>query len=163
MRKKYDFTKKDLILILILSFTILLCSYALSWHSVYKEHNKNISILSGYLTEVSNEELHLYIVENPNMFIYFGIVDDENTKVFEKEFKKTLSKYYLKDKVVYVNIKDLDLKNTLSVYDIKNKNIEKSPVIVYFEESKIYDYMNRDNSDMSNKSIIRFFRLYGEL
>jgi hypothetical protein len=27
----------------------------------------------------------------------------------------------------------------------------------------IYDYINKDNNDMSSKSIIRFFRLYGEL
>jgi hypothetical protein len=163
MRKKYEFTKKDLVLTIILSITILLCNYSLSWHSVYKEHNKNISVLSGYLNEVSSEELHLYIVENPNIFVYFGIVDDEDTKVFEKEFKRTVDKYFLNDKVVYVNVKELDLKTTLSLYDIKNKNIEKSPVIVYFEDGKIYDYINLDNSNMTSKSILRFFKLYGEL
>ncbi len=161
MKKKYNFTKKDLLLVAILSITILFCNYSIRWHFLYKEHSINNSIILKYLVEVSDEEFSNYIIENPNTFVYFGTTGDEKTIDFEKKFEIIINKYFLKDKAVYV--KDIDLNTFLVKYDVNLKKIAASPVIVYFEEGKIIDYINYENSNMSNKTIIRFFRLYEEL
>lgn len=163
MKKKFDFNKKDLWLVVIISLTLLICNYVLLWHSVYKEHNLNISVLSELLNEVSGQEFESYIVENPNTFIYMKLIDDLETKEFEKEFKRTINRYFLKDKVIYVNTKDIDLNLFLKPYDVNEKNIDKFPVIVYFEDGIVYDYINKGNNKMDNKSIVRFFRMYGEI
>ena len=155
MNKKYSFTTKDFLLVIILSITLLVCSYIISWHKTYMEHNINQSIISGYISEVSKDELSSYMIENPDIFIYFGIPEDEKTKTFENEFKNTINRYYLKDKVVYVNAKDIDL-NTF-------KKDLTSPTIVYFEDRELVDYINYNNNKMDNKSIIKFFRLYGDM
>lgn len=162
MKKKINFTKKDLLLLGILSVTLLICNYLLNWHSVYKEYNLNVSILSDYLVEVSNNEFNSYITENPNSFVYFGVVDDLETRNFEKEFKTTINRYFLNDKVIYINIKDIDLNDLLKPYNYI-ENIEKTPVIVYFEEGKVLDYINTSNHSMKGDAIIRFFRHYGEI
>ncbi|MDD2625660.1 MAG: hypothetical protein PHR55_02770 [Bacilli bacterium] len=162
MKKKIDFTKKDLLLLLILSVTIFFCNYFLSWHSVYKEYNLNVSILSDYLVEVSNNEFDSYITENPNSFVYLGVVDDLETRNFEKEFKATINRYFLNDKVIYINIKDIDINELLKPYnDIKQ--IEKTPVIIYFEEGKVLDFINTSNHSMKSDAIIRFFKHYGDI
>lgn len=155
MNKEYNFTKKDLLLVVILSITVLFCSYAISWHDIYKEHNINQSIITKYISEVSFEELNSYIIENPNTFVYFGVPGEEKTILFEKEFKNTINRYYLKDKVIYVNAKERNTTNFKSDLSF--------PTVVYFEEGKVLEHINYDNNDMSNKSIIRFFRLYGDL
>lgn len=163
MRKKIEFTKKDLLLVAILGITILLCNYALMWHSVYKEHNLNISELSGYINEISDEEFDAYIVEYPNTIVYFGNASNETTREFEKEFLKTINRYYLNDKVVYINTNGIDLSAFLNQYDQKKLNIKLEPVIIYFEGAKIESYINYDNNKMDNKSIIKFFRSYEEI
>ena len=155
MKKKYNFTNKDFLLLVILSITILICSYTISWHQAYEEHNINQSIIVKYIPQVSSEELHSYIIENPDVFIYFGIPEDEKTKIFEQEFKNTINRYYLKDKVVYVNANTIDLNNF--------KKGLTTPTIVYFEAGKVLDYINYDNNPMNNKSIVKFFRIYGDL
>ncbi len=163
MRKKIEFTKKDLLLVILLGITILLCNYALMWHSVYKEHNLNISELSGYINEISAEEFDAYIVEHPNSIVYFGNVSNEKTRDFEKEFLKTINRYYLNDKVVYINTNGIDLSVFLNQYDYKKVNIKLEPSIIYFENGKIESYINFDNNKMDNKSIIKFFRSYEEI
>lgn len=163
MKRKFEFTNKDFLLVMILSATLLLCNQVIGWHTVYKEHNLNISILSDLVKEVTSSEFGNYIIENPNTFVYFGAVDDIETRTFEKEFKRTINRYYLNDKVIYVNTKDLDIKILLDNYDFNENNIDKTPVIVRFEEGKILNYINIGNNKMDNKSIIRFFRLYEDL
>lgn len=155
MNKKYNFTNKDLLLVIIFAITVLICSYFISWHNTYEEHNINKSIISENISEVSSEELNSYMIENPNTFIYFGMPEDDKTKTFEKEFRGTINRYYLKDKVVYVNSNNVNL-------NLFKENIS-APVIIYFEDGKLLDYISYDNNQMINKTIIKFFRLYGDL
>lgn len=163
MRKKINFTKKDLLLIVVLGITILICNYILTWHSVYKEHKYAISNLSGYINEISPEEYETYLIEYPNTIVYFGDVNDEKTRLFEDVFLKTINRYYLNDKVVYVNTNEMDLEAFLSSYNERKLNIKNQPIIIYFENGKIENFINYDNNKMDNKSIIKFFRLYEEI
>lgn len=155
MNRKYNFTSKDLLLVIMLSITVLICSYVISWHTTYQEHNINKSIISENISEVSSEELDSYMIENPNIFVYFGIPEDDKTRTFEKEFRGTINAYHLKDKVVYVNA------NNVNLNIFKESLI--TPVIIYFENGKLLDYINYDNNKMTKKTIINFFRTYGDL
>jgi hypothetical protein len=162
MRRKYEFKKNDFILLLIIGAVILLLNYFLNWHDVYKQHNLNTAIISKYITEVTKEEFQTYIEENPNAFVYFGIIDEEKSRNFENRFKKTIVKYHLRDNVIYLNVKNLDYNELIDEYKGDKNYTLEVPMIVYFENKKVVDLINYNNSDMSDKNTIKFFRKYGE-
>ena len=158
--KKNRFTKKDFILIIILGITFLVVDYALNWYQAYKEHNLSTAIIAKYIPEINSEEFENYIQDNPNAFVYFGVNDDEVCRDFENKFKKTITKYHLKDEIIYFNTKDIDFEKIYLKYLEDKTNTPNVPVLIYFENSKIVDYINYQNSDLSEKNIIKFMRKY---
>lgn len=166
MRKKFTLTKKDFILIIILAITILLVDYSLKWYHVYKEHNLSTPVISQYISEVEGTEFENYIAENSNTFVYMGIVDNQKCRTFENRFKKILTKYDLRDEVVYLNAKGIDLNMFSNEYisnELRKENtlISETPAIVVYNNSKVVDFVDYKNSDMKEKSIVKFFRKYG--
>lgn len=159
MKKKFIFTKKDLILVLILAVTILIVNYSLNWYKVYREYNLNKSIIASYIPEVSYEEYKTYMQEVSTGFIYYCIADNKECRSFENQFKRIVSKYGLSSNLVYLNTKDLSIGSFYNTY--ANNNIDaRIPLIVYFEDHYIVDYINNDNSDMTEKEIVKFFNKY---
>jgi hypothetical protein len=157
MRKKYEFKKNDFILLLIIGAIILLLDYFLNWYDVYKQHNLNTAIISKYITEVTKEEFQTYIEESPNAFVYFGIIDDKDSRDFENRFKKTIVKYHLKDNIIYLNVKNLDYEELINEYKGEKEYKLDVPLIIYFENKKVVDLINYSNNDMSDKNTIKFF------
>lgn len=159
MKKTFTFTKKDLFLLLILGISILLVDYSFRWYTVYKEFNLNTSIISKYIPEVSLEEHQNYIEENPSGFVYYGIIDDEECRDFENRFKKTVTKYHLGDVIVYLNTKDISNETLYGTYTSAVPEIVL-PAIIYYENKEIVDYINYENSELTEKEIIKFIRKY---
>ncbi len=159
MKKKFDFTKKDLILLVILGITVLIINYSLNWYRVYREYNLSTSIISKYIPEVSYEEYKTYMQEIPTGFIYYCIADNEECRTFENQFKRIISKHGLSESIVYLNTKDISYNSFYNEYANDNNEV-KIPLIVYFENHYIADYISYDNSDMTEKEIIKFFNKY---
>lgn len=163
MKKEPKFHKKDFILLIILGVTILLVDYSLSWYKVYKEHNLNTAIISKYVNEVSQLEYENYIKESPTAFVYFGIIDEQESRNFENKFKKLITKYHLKDKIVYLNVKDIDFLTLYNKYSNEPSSTIGVPSIVYYENGKSIKYLNYSDKKYDEKEIAKFLKKYGAI
>lgn len=153
---KHKMIKKDVVLIIILLLTIVCVVYAIKWYKVYKEFNYSNAIISSYLPELTYEEYETYMQEVSSGFIYFCVSSNIECRNFEKNFKKVVSKYGLNSQIVYLDVENI------SKYDYFDKhsniNVEIDiPSIVYFENHKIIDYIEKN---MSEKEIIKFINKY---
>lgn len=163
MNKQILFHKKDFILLIVLGVTVLMVDYALSWYQVYKEHNLSMPIISKYITEVTELEFEGYIKENPDAFVYFGIIDDEKSRNFENKFKKTITKYHLKDEIIYLNVKNIDFNVLFNKHtDVVNSDV-KVPLIAVYKNDVVIDYIDYSNSKLKEKEIVKLLRKYGRL
>ena len=162
MNKKFQFLKKDLILLLILGMTIILVDYALTWNRVYKENKVNTSIISDYIPEISLLEFENYVEENPEGFIYFGIIDDEKSRNFELDFKDIIVDNYLKETIIHINLKNEDFDDFKNKYSNISSELEV-PVIVYYTSGKAEDYISYSNSNFDEETIINFIAKYEEI
>ena len=91
--------KNYLILLLLMIVTIFIVFYLSSWYNTSKEYYQNNSILSEYLPELKTEEIDSFLIDNPEVVIYYASAKDENIKAFERDFKKLIEKIniWLKD------------------------------------------------------------------
>jgi thioredoxin-like negative regulator of GroEL len=159
MKRQFTFTKKDFILLIILGITVLLVDYSLSWYKVYKENNLSTSIISKYITEVTSTDFQNYIAENGDTIVYMGIPDDEECRRFEKRFKKIINKYDLRNEIVYLNVKTVDLNALSNQYN--SESVIDAPTVVAYNNSKIEEFIDNNNSDMKDDSVIDLLRKYG--
>ena len=49
-----------------MGITLYLCN----WYNVYDEYQKQTPVIRGILSEITNEELEHYVMENPTTVIY---------------------------------------------------------------------------------------------
>lgn len=155
MKRRYEFNKKDFILLLIIGSVVLLLNYSLNWYEVYKEHKGANSIISKYLTEITKEDFDNYVEENPNTLVYYGDTDNNNISSVENTLKNIVVKNNLKDNIIYINLKG-ESKTLI------NKDVYP-PIIVYYENKEIKDFIGFVNSNMKEKDILRFIRKYEDI
>lgn len=111
---------------------------------IYNNNNK-----IDFMTEVKEEELQQYIVENNNIFIYFS---KGNNKKIEDELEKYLENNEIKNDIIFVNLdkvsKDFELKFNSSYKEVTSSvyyNL-KNPTIVSIKSGKIVNYLNKLNN-----------------
>jgi hypothetical protein len=165
MKRQFTFTRKDFILLIILGITILLVDYSFRWYQVYKENNLSTSIISNYISEVTQTDFQNYIAENSNTLVYMGIPDNTECRNFEKRFKKIINKYDLRNEIVYLNVKTMSLNTITAQYvsrDLKNNDsVIDVPAIVVYNNSRIVEFIDYDNSNMKDNLVINLFKKYG--
>jgi hypothetical protein len=133
--------KNYLVLISVLLITIVLIGYSLIWYNVHKEYNNNISYIDDYIDEINKDEFENYIRENPDVFVYFCIKGNEKCNLFEKDLVEILKNSNYSDDLVYLNLKDQEVKNLYDKY--RNGTIPYTyPLIVHFFGHKIDDYVD---------------------
>jgi len=132
--------KRYLILISILVITLVLIVYSLIWYNVHKEYKDNISYIHDYVDEINKSEFENYIRENPDVFVYFCITGNNKCNLFEKDFVEILENTNYSDDLVYLNLKDQEIKKLYDKY--RNGTIPYTyPLIVRFSNHKIKDYV----------------------
>ncbi len=166
MKKRYNFTKKDLILVIILAVTILVVDYSLRWHRVYKDYNLSNAVISKYIVEITPEEFKNYIEENHNTFVYVCVSDNEDCRNFEKGFRNIIRKHNLSDYIVYIDIKNVETRGFVSQFvsdanEFELSNINDIPVIFVFINNRIVEYIDYSNSNMRERDIVQLFEKYG--
>jgi predicted GIY-YIG superfamily endonuclease len=151
MFKKY---KNHIILGIILLVTLIIVGYALKWHTVYHEYISSKAIISDYLNEVKMDEFNNYVNENHNIAIYFGITDDQKSRNFENQFKKTVTKYQLRDDIVYLSLNDMSKENFALNLDTKYNNgnlknehryLREIPALGIYQNAKLIDFISGDS------------------
>ena len=136
-----------LIILFALSFAFTL--YLCRWYNVYKEYKNQIPVIRGVLSEISYDELDHYIVDNSNIMLYICTSNSDNCRSFEKKLKKYVNRHELNNKIVYLNLTNVDQISFLdefnSKYNLKNKLTSNYPAFILFRDGKCVSLL-QDNS-----------------
>lgn len=146
--KKFDgiLVKNYIILGIILLLTIFFSFYFYFWYSSYSNNKNNKSAFYNNLQNIQYNELDNFLVENKDAIVYFTGVQNTETINFEKKFNKLISKYFVNDHILYLNIsKELEVKNVRN--EINGKYGVNVPYIIIFKGSEIVSKYNIKEND----------------
>ena len=165
LKEKKD-KKKIRNYILTILFFIACCGIVLYLRELYRVNEaeqKKIPIIQGYISEIYNDDLEHYITENPDGVIYMCIANDENCRVFEREFKKLLKKDEYVDNLVYLNLMDVDqdkfLEEFNNKYVYKVKLSREYPAFVLFEDGKVKAILQEKDKKLDIVKVKHFLEL----
>lgn len=77
--------KNYYILAVLLIGTLLLLYFCVNWYQAYEESKMKEPVIASSISEVKEEELSNYLMDNPNIVIYFTSSKDTTIKEFEEE------------------------------------------------------------------------------
>lgn len=144
--------KNYLILGVVIIVSFLVLYYLYMWLVAYNETKLNKPIIDKYMSVINYNELDNYIVENPDSIIYVSVLENQEIRNFEIEFKKILRKNKIKYNMLYLNLTD-ELKDDKISNEIKKKYLFNSlslidvPCVVVFHEGQLkYIYGLKDNN-----------------
>ena len=154
-------TRNYIILGIILAVTLLLLNYFYVWVDVYKESRINIPILDKYMDSINYNELDNYLVENPDAIIYVSILDNEEIREFEKEFKDEFKERNVNNKLLYLNItsllSDKNIVNEMrNKYYVNNLSIVDVPSILVFSSGELQSIYNISNNKYDVSAAVEF-------
>lgn len=159
MEKREIPLKNYLILLVLMVGIVFIVFYLASWYNTAKEYYKNNSILSEYLPEVKCEEMNSFIVDNPEIVIYYASAKDESIKSFEKTFKKMIEKYEINDDIVYMDSSKEENSNFLTELNkITNKKLDSIivPNLIYIKDGSVNRVLYTTNSKINEVSVRNF-------
>lgn len=168
--KEKTLEKKDKKIVRNYIITIVLfiacCGLVLYLRELYRVNEaeqKKIPVIQGYISEIYNDDLEHYIMDNPNGVIYMCIANDENCRAFEREFKKLLKKDEYSDNLAYLNLIDVDqnefLNNFNSKYIYKTKLSKEYPAFVLFEDGKVKAILQEKSKKLDIVKVKHFLEL----
>ena len=126
------------------------CCCQESWYTSYKKDKLSTPVIDGVLSEIHYEELDPYLKENNGAsYLYMCTSDEEVCRSFETEFIHIIDKKDLYDKIVYLNLTDIEnkkdfVKNFNKKYAQKKK-VSSYPTIIKFENNKIKKVIGGSN------------------
>lgn len=140
-------TKNYIILAILIIFTMLLTLFL---SNIYISSNKEKTDIYNYLNKINSKEFEQYITENPESLIYIADKYDLSNLKFERQLEKKVVKYNMKEKIVFLDVEQLDdkfLKSLDKKYNLKI-NLNKLPAILYFslDDTSKLTYINNDTS-----------------
>jgi len=131
----------------IVALVIGLTFYIFQWINVVKEDKLATSYLVSTNTIVyeikSLEEVNSVFVEMPSeYFVYISNNNDEQIYELEKDLKKIIDDYGLKDYFYYINITNMKeksdyIKEIENALAIKEGTIKRIPTIIMFRDGEI--------------------------
>lgn len=143
--------KNYFLLILLVGVTVFLTYYCCN---LYNEHheNKYTSLLISFLTEIKEDDIENYVLENPTVVLYIGDKTNKAMDETEREFKKYLTDKNIYSYFVYVDIskeKDNSLQSFQENYNL-SLNYEQLPILIVFQDGELVDTYNQTEWNMTN-------------
>lgn len=139
--------------------TIFLVFYLRSWYNTSKEYYQNNSIMSEYLSELKSNEINSYIIDNPDVIIYYASAKDTTIKSFEKQFKKLMEEHEISDEIIYIdsskeeNNSIISKLNTISDKKMEGLNI---PNLIYIKEGKVNKILYSNEAQINKRDVQNF-------
>jgi len=158
MKRKIPLKNYIILLGLILA-TIFLVFYLRSWYNTSKEYYQNNSIMSEYLSELKSDEINSYIIDDPDVVIYYASAKDATIKSFEKQFKKLMEEYEISDDIIYIDSSKEENNNIISKLNaISNKKMEELniPNLIYIKEGKVNKILYSNSNQISKRDVQNF-------
>lgn len=126
-------TKKFILLVVICTVTLAVLFIALKLNENRKNDVLSASDIKGYLTEIKYEEISTNVIEQPETVIYVSNSSSDESRNFEKIFKKVIKKYNLENEIIYININNVTIVDPIYQY---------APELVFYEDGKISDIID---------------------
>lgn len=149
------------ILLFIACFGLVL--YLRELYRFNEAEQKKIPVIQGYISEIYSGDLEHYIMDNPDGVVYMCIANDDNCRVFEREFKKLLKKSEYSDDLVYLNLMDVDqdafLEEFNNKYIYKIKLSKEYPAFVLFEDGKVKAILQEKDKKLDIVKVKHFLEL----
>lgn len=151
---------KNYIILLAISLgTIFLVFYLRSWYNTSKEYYQNNSIMSEYLSELKSDEINSYIIDNPDVVIYYASAKDTTIKSFEKEFKKLMEEYEINNEIIYIDSSKEENNNIISrLNDISDKKMVglNIPNLICIKEGKVNKVLYLVEAQINKRDVKNF-------
>ena len=151
--------KNYIILLAIALGTIFLVFYLRSWYNTSKEYYQNNSIMSDYLSQLKSDEINSYIIDNPDVVIYYASAKDTTIKSFEKEFRKLMEEYEINHNIIYIDSSKEENSNILTrLNGISNEKIETLhvPNLIYIKEGKVNKILYPNETKINKRDVQNF-------
>ncbi len=150
--------KNYIICFVIIVLTVLLSFYIRDWYITTKEYYAENSPVKEVISEIKEDEISNYILENPKFAIYVSSEKNVSIKDFEGDFRDIIKKLEIQNNLLYLNSDDVNVENFIS--DMKrnfggkvNKFSSSSEATLYvFENGKIVSVIN-DLNNYSSKNL----------
>lgn len=166
---KREIPKKNYIIVSVIALIVAILVLYLAKLYTNININKNNSIMSNYLFNVTTKELDNYLLENPNIIVYWSDSEDVSNNNFEKKLKKYIIRNDLQKNFVFVNTNGITSEESDAIADkyltnelkSKNINLEIVPNLLIIEEGKIIDVLYTYEQDMSMEYLKEEFKGHG--
>ena len=143
MKKEKVIPKKNYFYLFIMILVVVLLTIFI-FATRNKINNKRLesSYLEGYINEISLSEVNSVLSEpSSDLFVLITKVKDPNVYKFERDLKKVIKKYDLRDNFIYV-IYDNNLKEINSKF---GSDINKVPAIIYIKNGEFVKSVDSKN------------------
>lgn len=161
--KRKDIPKKNYIIMgIIVVVTICLTFYLAVWYKTIKEYYQNNSVVVEVISEIEEETISSYLLDNPTIVMYIASSDDQSIKTFEKKFKNYIVENDLNNEIVYFDTDDLEnqyVSDLIMPYvgpKLKKLKSIVVPNMVYFENGEIVDVLYNKNTTLTKQAMIEF-------
>lgn len=157
--------KNYLLLILLFAVTIFIVAYLANAYKAREEYKLKNSTMGEIVEEIKTDEVSNYIIDNPNIMIYFSSTIDKKVKKFEKEFRKYIVNEELSTKIIYVDTNEIktdefynDFSNRYFDKELTNKSISLKyiPNMVVLKDGKVTDVLITYNENINLELVEEF-------
>ena len=159
--------KNYLILLLLFVVSMGFVLYLRELYKVNEAEQKKIPVIDGLVYEIYNDDLEHYILDNPTMVIYMCTANGNSCRLFERDFKKLLKKNDYSDRLVYLNLTNIDqekfVKEFNNKYNYKIKLTTNYPAFILFEDGKVKKILQGKENDGLTITRVRQFLEMNEI
>ncbi len=164
-------TKNYLIAALLIAVSIFLVFYLFEWYKVSQIEKYGTSYLVESNTlnlEIKSvQEIPVVFSEAPtDYFVFINYLNEKDNYKLEKDLKKIIDEYNLKDNFYYMNITDLKENDTKylsklnEAFNLDNK-IKSIPTLIYYRNGELAEVINsQENNIMSASDLKRIIDVY---
>ncbi|MBQ2639942.1 MAG: hypothetical protein IJF92_04175 [Bacilli bacterium] len=143
--------KNYVILGIIFLISIILVIYLCRCYKVYDESQRETPIVRGHLSEITENEIDSYLVENPSTVFYMCTASDFTCRNYEKDFIKLIDEKNLSNSIIYVNLSNADIDTFVDNFNknhkYKVKLTKEYPALIVFDESKIISILQGNRKE----------------
>lgn len=161
--------KKDLIiryieLFLIMAGTIAIMFLLRSWYRNDQEYRKTIPIIRETLLEIGPDEIENYLYEQEQVVAYICTASETKCRDFEKQFKPFVEEKELQEKIVYLNISEVNQEEYLKKFNEQFKyqdEVRDYPALVLFKKGKIEAVVQQtEEKELTIEQVEKFLKDY---
>ena len=157
--------KNYIYLAIVILISLLLIFYFYLWYLTYEESKLNNQIMDRYLQVINYNELNDYVTENKDAYVYVSVLENQEIRNFEIEFKNTIIDNSLKKEMIYLDLTEIynnnkKINEAKEYYKIDNKTISNIPCILVFKNGNLTNIYDIKNDNYNIEKIEKF--LYEE-